>query len=893
MNKLFKTPCAAATVICLCTFFLLQGCSNPSDDQANQAIIGHGTTDVKPFFNKNVFQTLSFRNIGPYRGGRSLAVAGTAGDPQIYYAGFTGGGVYKTVDAGKSWFNVSDGYFKTGSVGAIAVSQSNPGVVYVGMGETDIRGEITFGDGIYKSTDAGKTWKWAGLSKTHAIGQIAIHPANPDIVYVAAMGKIYGKEGNKERGIFKTTDGGKTWKKVLYNGPHLGGDYVEIDPNNTDVIYASLWNAYRMPWQLSSGGKNGSNYKSGLYKSTDAGKTWDLISDNPGMATGELGKMEIVVSPTNSNRLYALVEAEDGGLFRSDDAGQTWQLVNGEKSMTRRAWYFVHLQADPNDPNTIYVEDGPLRKSVDGGKTFHTIDTPHWDIHDMWIDPNNPKQMIVGDDGGAQVSLDGGTTWTSYYVYSTAQVYKVSTDNRFPYHVYGAQIDNTALVMKNRTSGKGITREDWSPITYSKTERGYLTPETFRNPTVPFEGGDKGRILQLVKYKSLRNVSNITPENTSGNDDSDEPFRIQSSYPIYSFYYKPDAVFATTQYVLASHDLGRSWERISPDLTRNEKEKRTDTGKHLTSPRTYNSISTLQVSPVDTDVLWAGADDGLIYVSKDNGQTWINVTPPALKATNDRARINKIKASPFEAGGVYIAAFRYEQGHYQPLLFKTKDYGQSWTKIIKGIPSNNFTYVVTPDQTRRGLLFAGTEGGLYISFNDGGKWQPFQLNLPQVPVTDMVISRRDNDLVLATKGRGFYILDELNVLEQITDATIDSKAFLFAAAPAYKLGENTESENERDGVIGQNPGRGPNIYYYLNGVNNNAKVQLQFLKKNHVVKTFSDEKAHKGLNTFSWNMLLPNGQEVESGTYTVRLVINEKSIMEKPFEIRNDPRTTP
>lgn len=902
---------------------------------SNEVIFGHEETNVEPFYNKEVFQALDFRNIGPFRGGRALAISGVSNDPLVYYFGSTGGGVYKTVNGGNSWFNVSDGYFKTGSVGSLAISNSDPNVIYVGMGEDCIRGNMSTGDGLYKSTDAGKTWQWMGLGNTHIIGDIVIHPTNPDVVWVAALGETFGKDGNEARGVFKSTDGGKTWNKVLYKGPHVGAVELELDPNNPRIIYAALWETYRTPWSLSSGGDEEGGYQSGIYRSDDGGETWDYVSDNAGMPKGVLGKIGIAISPANSNRIWALIEADNGGLYRSDDAGETWRRVSNDARMSQRAWYYTHIAADPQNQNVVYVLNAPFLKSVDGGRTFSRMSTPHGDHHDLWIDPENPNRMAVADDGGGQVSLDGGKSWSSMMLYATPQFYHVITDNRFPYRVYGAQQDNSTVVIKNRTAGGGITIRDWHSV--GGGESGFIAPDP-NNPQITFAGSYGGLLTKHdSETEESENVA-VWPNNPMGHGAIDLKFRFQWTFPIYISPLKPDVLYATSQYVHRSKDGGKSWERISEDLTRNEADKQEKSGGPITHDDTsieyYNTIFSFGISPANTDVLWAGADDGLIHVSRDNGQSWDNVTPPALAAAENRARINSIEPSPFDAGKVYVAATRYKQGNFEPLLFKTDNYGDSWTKIINGIPPKDFTRAIAVDPLREGLLYVGTETGIYISFNDGGKWQRLQLNLPNVAITDLTVSRRDNDLVLASQGRAFYILDEISVFQQLSDDVAQSKAYLFDPEVAYQFGRSGGFFGGGD-TEGQNPSRGPVVFYYLNGVDAEANVELQFLKGGDLIRTYSNKftvegdpvkssgqyyddgetenpsvlSDKQGLNSFVWNMRYPGveieledepvwwggstrGPEAVPGTYTVRLVINDETVQEQQFEIKSDPRET-
>ncbi|HEX6983056.1 MAG TPA: glycosyl hydrolase [Balneolaceae bacterium] len=929
MNHLFKPHKQALLFTCLWISILFLALPAQSIAQ----IFGHGQHTSDPFYEESAFQVLDYRSIGPYRGGRALAVDGVDDQPLTFYTGFTGGGVFKTIDGGKTWINISDGYFKTGSVGALAVADSDPNVIYVGMGEACIRGNMSAGDGIYKSTDAGETWTHIGLGKTRIIGEIVVHPDNPDIVWVAAMGHTFGMKGNKERGVYKTTDGGKTWEKVLYRDANTGAVHIEVDPNNPRILYATLWEAYRNPWKMSSGGNESGGYGSGLYKSTDSGETWTNISHRPGLPKGILGKIEVAISPANSNRIWAMIEAENGGLFRSDDGGKTWELVNNDRSLRQRAWYYTHITADPVNENTVYVLNVNLHKSTDGGKTFTQIETPHGDHHDLWIDPDNPNRMIVADDGGGQVSYNGGESWSSYFKYATAQFYHVITDDRFPYRVYGAQQDNSTVVIKNRSGDRSITIREWHSV--GGGESGYIAPDP-ENPKITFAGSYGGLLTKHNSNTGELDVVNVWPNNPMGHGAVDLKYRFQWTYPIYISPHNPDVLYATSQHVHRSLNEGMSWERISPDLTRDEESKQQKSGGPITYDDTsieyYNTVFSFAESPVKQGVLWAGADDGLVHVSRNNGESWTNVTPPDLRDPENRARINIIDPSPHDAGTVYIAATRYKQSNFEPLLYKSEDYGESWTKITNGIPSKEFTRVIRADPAREGLLYAGTEAGVYVSFNDGEKWQPLQLDLPSVPITDMTIQRRDKDLVIATQGRSFYILDDLAVLHQLSDEAVESEAYLFKPEDTYLIGRR--GSHEPGTTVGQNPHRGVIVYYHLNGVSEDSEVQLQFLKDEDIIRTFSNqftaegepvEESEKyyekenpdnstvltdkyGLNRFVWNMRYPGATDLEGvqilwggstrgpeavpGTYTVRLLVDDEPVMEQEFAIKKDPRET-
>jgi len=889
---------------------------------ARAQVFGHGKSDTPRTYQKKYLHTLKYRNIGPYRGGRSVAIAGHKDKPFTYYMGATGGGVFKTEDGGKTWINVSDGYFKTGSVGAITVAPSDPNVVYVGMGETEIRGNMSAGDGVYKSTDGGKTWTHMGLGQTEFIGDIVVHPNNPDIAWVAAMGHSFGTEGNEERGVFKTTDGGKTWKKVLYHDKHTGAVDLAIDPNNPRILYAGLWQAYRNPWKMVSGGEG-----SGLYKSTDGGETWENISQRPGLPKGIDGKINVSISPVNSDRVFAIIENNNGGLFRSDDRGKTWSRLNKKRKLRQRAWYYTHVFADPQNENTVYVLNVGFYKSTDGGRHFEQISTPHGDHHDLWIDPDNNKRMAISDDGGSQITENGGKSWSSYYKYATAQFYHVILDDQFPYRVYGAQQDNGTVEIKSRSDGYGIDEKDW--IGVAGGESGYIAPDP-DNPNVTY-GGSYGGYLE--KHNSKTDQSDrvdVWPNNPMGAAAKNIKYRFQWTYPIYISPHDPDVLYATSQYVHRSTDEGMSWKKISPDLTRNEKSKQEDSGGPITHDNTsveyYNTVFAFAESPVKKGVLWAGSDGGLVHISRDNGKTWTNVTPKGMP----EAMVSIIEPSHFHAGTAYMAVTRYKFDDFKPMLYKTDNYGKSWTKIDNGIRPMDFTRVIREDPNKEDLLYAGTETGMYVSFNDGKLWQPLQLNLPIVPITDLAIQKRQKDLVVATQGRAFWILDDLDVLYQISDKVTNSN-YLYEPETTYLFGG--PSVHRPGMTVGQNPDPGVVVHYNLKDDIKDKEVKLQFMESDgDVIRTYSskqDIEGHKvkentkfyekkdktkptvlttkkGLNEFSWNMRYPGAQDLNGtqilwagstrgpkaipGTYKVRLIIDGKPVMTQSFEIKKDPR---
>ena len=889
---------------------------------AQAQIFGHGQDIENPDYEHTLMQELEYRNIGPFRGGRSVAVAGHADQPHTYYGGFTGGGVYKTTDGGNNWYNVSDGYFKTGSVGAIQVAPSNYNVIYAGMGETCIRGNISAGDGMYRSTDGGKTWEHIGLGDSHFIGEIVVHPDNEDVVWVAVLGHAFGMEGNTERGVFKTTDGGKTWDKVLYHNEKTGAVDIEIDPNNPRILYASMWEAYRNAWEMSSGGEG-----SGLYKSVDGGETWENISQRPGLPKGIKGKIGVAISPLNSDRVWSIIESDNGGLFRSDDGGKTWSRTTADRNLRQRAWYYTHVVAGTNSEDEVYVLNVGFHKSIDGGKSFERLSTPHGDHHDLWISPNDGNRMVVADDGGAQISYNGGQSWSSYHKYATAQFYQVITDNQFPYRIYGAQQDNSTVGILSRSSGSGITEREWAPV--AGGESGYIAPDP-EDPNVTYGGSYGGYFNKFNDFTDQSDRIDVWPDNPMGAGAEDLKYRFQWTFPIYISPHDPDVLYATSQHVHRSTDEGMSWETISDDLTRNDKSKQGESGGPITKDDTsveyYNTIFTFAESKVQPGVLWSGADDGLIHVSRDNGESWTEVTPDGMP----EAMASIIDPSPHDAGTAYLAATRYKFDDFSPMLYKTTNYGRSWTKITNGIPEGDFTRVIREDPNKKGLLYAGTETGVYVSFNDGAKWQPLQLNLPAVPITDLTVHERDKDLVIATQGRSFWILDDLTVLHQLSDEVKNSDYYLYKPETTYLFGRHTEPDPGE--TLGENPKTGVVVYYNLNSTPE-SEVQLQFLEDNGtVIRTFSNkerlngtpvkksenfyEEEHNvpgdvlttkmGNNSFEWDLRYPgatnlngtqilwsgntSGPRAIPGNYEVRLIVDGETVGTQNFELTKDPR---
>ncbi|MEO8373220.1 MAG: glycosyl hydrolase, partial [Candidatus Solibacter sp.] len=700
----------------------------------------------------DLLNSLRYRQIGPFRGGRVVAVAGVPSQPDTFYFGAVGGGVFKTTDSGLSWAPMSDGQFKTGSVGALAVADSDPNVIYAGMGEACVRGNATHGDGVYKSLDGGRTWKNMGLEDSYHIGAVVVHPKDANVVYVAALGHLWGP--NEMRGVYRSTDGGATWKQVLKRTNTAGAVDLAMDPANPRVLYASTWEISRKPWRMDSGGPG-----SGLFKSTDGGDTWNEISRAPGLPRGVLGRIGVTVSPVNPERVWALVEAADGGLFRSDNGGRNWTRVNESADLRQRAWYYTHVFADPKNVDTVYALNVSMYKSIDGGRTFSTLSPPHGDNHDLWISPNDPKSMIEANDGGATITHDGGRTWSTIDNQPTAQFYRVALDQEFPYNIYGAQQDNSTVRIPSRTAGGSITAADWYDV--GGGESGWIAPDP-RNTQIVYAGSYDGLLTRQDRRTGQSRNINAWPDNTMGYGAEAMKYRFQWNFPIAFSPHDPKALFIGSNMLMRSTNEGQSWDVISKDLTRHDKAKMGSSGGPITQDNTsveyYCTIFTFMESPVTKGVIWTGSDDGLVHVTRDGGKTWENVTPPGMP---EWIRINSIDASGFAAGTAYVAATNYQQDDFRPYLYKTGDYGKTWKKIVNGIPANAFTRVVREDPNRKGLLVAGTEIGAFLSMDDGENWRAFQLNLPVTPITDMQFHKREKELVIGTEGRSFWILDDV------------------------------------------------------------------------------------------------------------------------------------
>ena len=887
-----------------------------------------------------LLQSLRWRNIGPHRGGRVVSIAGDPSDPMVFYFG-SAGGVWKTYDGGEYWENVSDGFFKTSAVGAIAVSDSDPNVIYVGMGESCLavpRFQWTArADGVYKSTDAGKTWANVGLQDTQHIARIRIHPKNPDLVYVAVLGHLE-EESHEEKGVYRSRDGGKTWERVLFRSDKAGACDLSMDANNPRIIYAAIWDSRRSFWESHSVGPDSS-----LYKTTDGGDTWENLTNNPGLPGGMKGRMGVASSPAKSGRVWALIEAEEGGLYRSDDGGTTWERVSDRPELVGRPHYYMHVFADTQDPESVYVMNGNAWKSSDGGRTFTQMVTPHKDNHELWIDARNPQRMIQSHDGGANVSFNRGASWSSIYNQPTSEFYHIATDNQFLYRVYGTQQDNTAISVPSRSHKGSILASDVYPVGSAESGHIAVRPD---NPDIVYAGAigsHPGAGALLIRYDhgtGQVRIITVWPD-IAGWRANDRKYRFQWDFPIALSPHDPDVLYTAGNVLFRSTDEGTTWEVISPDLTRNDLTKVEQAGDPETTIFPYDlcTILSFAESPVERGVFWVGTDDGLVQVSKDGGANWKNVTPDDMP---EWALVNKVEASPHDPATAYVAVTRYKFGDYRPYLWKTGDYGETWEKISSGISDIDFTRVIKEDPEHRGLLYAGTEGGAYVSLDDGASWQSLRLNMPPVPIHDLVV--KDSDLVAGTYGRGFWVLDDLTPLRQLTEQTAQRSAHLFKPRPAYRLlheplwrpnekpvpGEKNyfiailgspmtfketvtpEGETVRKFLnAGTNPPEGVIVTYYL-GQKPEGEVRLNILDgKGQTIKSFSSKATQRprvsveeGANRLVWDMRYPGAREVPGddrisqyptaplappGTYQVQLVVGDQDQTES-FEIHKDPR---
>ena len=854
-----------------------------------------------------LYKTMAWRNIGPFRGGRAVAAAGVVQQPRTFYFGSTGGGVWKTDDAGETWRNVSDGFMKTGSVGAITVAPSDPNVVYVGMGEHPVRGVMTsHGDGIYRSTDAGKTWAHLGLDRTRAISRIRVHPNDPDLVYVAAQGAPYGP--TKERGIYRSKDGGKTWTLVHSVNESTGASDLAMDPSNPRVLFAAYWDHLRMPWQVRSGGPG-----SGIYKSTDGGDTWTKLETGLPKLMGKIG---ISVSPVDGNLVWAIVEAEKGGLYKSEDAGKSWTLVNPDRLIQTRSWYYMEVYADTQDRETVYVLNAPALRSIDGGRTFKALSIAHGDTHDLWISPADHEVMILADDGGGSVSFNAGKTWSTQQNQPTAQFYRVNTDNRFPYRVYGGQQDNSSVaILSANPGGFGIGEKEWFDGPGCESAYIAFDPD---NPRYLYGGCYQGIINEMDTETGYTRDIAAYPATNLAIDPKEHKYRFNWNAPIVTSPHDPKVMYHGGNVLLRTSDRGNTWTEISPDLTRNDQSKQGPGGAPITNEgaggEVYGTIFTVAESPKQAGVIWVGSDDGLVHVTQDGGKTWQNVTPRDLP----ESQINAVEASPHDAGTAYIAVTRFKFNDFTPHFFRTRDFGKSWQRVVTGIGEESWARVIREDPVRKGLLYAGTELGAYLSFDGGDHWQPLQQNLPVVPVTDLKV--QGNDLVAATSGRAFWIMDDVSLLRQLTPELTGKTLAIVETGPAWRLpGGGFSLPIPR---IGQTPPSGAQLVFYLkNAPDSTTAGTLEILDgAGAVVRTWktrpgkpdamgikADSLAlQPGMNRVRWNLRHagpaglpgvvsfgggPGGRLVLPGTYQARLTVGAESAT-VPVKVLSDPRTS-
>jgi photosystem II stability/assembly factor-like uncharacterized protein len=857
---------------------------------------------------------VEYRLVGPWRGGRVTAVTGVPGQPNLYYMGATGGGVWKTTNAGTTWENISDGFFKVGTIGAVAVAESDSNVVYVGTGEAPIRGVTTsHGDGMWKSTDAGETWKHIGLEKSGQIAKIVIHPTNPDVALVAVQGQIWGP--SDERGVYRTTDGGTTWQQVLRVGPETGATDIVMDPSNPRILYAAMWQHGRTPWFIKSGGTEG-----GIFKSTDGGDSWKKLE---GGLPKVIGKIGIGISAAMPERVYAIIEAEHekGGLWRSEDAGGSWKLINGHRALHTRAWYYIHMAADPINPNTIWVLNTGLYKSIDAGKTWTKVSTPHGDHHDHWINPADSDNMISGNDGGATVTFDGGKTWSSIMNQPTAQFYRVATDNQVPFRIYGGQQDNTTVAIASRSLYGGIGVSDYYDVGGGESAHVAFDPD---NPRLVYAGSINGTLTEYDRDTELTRIIIPYPQMMFGMDAKDLRYRTNWNTPVAASPHDWSTIYYGTQYVLKSTDRGATWTAISPDLTRNDPEKQGRNGGPLTPENVgaeyYNTLFYIVESPHEAGTIWAGADDGFLHITRDGGENWTNVSPPHKGKYSNEAQINAIEVSPHDAATAYVAVAGYKLNDFSPYIYKTTDYGKSWKRLDKGLPTDTFVRVLREDPSRQGLLYAGTEAGMFVSYDDGANWRSLKLNLPPVPVTDLKI--RQDSLVVATQGRSYWVLDDLFVVRQ-AEQVESEKLRVFQPGTVTML----QGTGGADNFEGSNPPNSLPVYYQLPKDADSVKIEI-LDSAGTVIRTYSSEETQfercratnadprmpyeaeypsksKGLQKWDWNFRKENLQCVENialyagfsgprvlpGDYSLRVSAGGET-SEASFNLVADPRLT-
>lgn len=881
---------------------------------ASLSLIAQKTTTALSVATENreevLYKNIKYRLVGPFRGGRSGAVAGSYKNRNVFYFGATGGGVWKTSDGGNNWKNISDKYFG-GTIGSVAVAPSDENIIYVGEGENTLRGNVSEGlNGAWRSDDGGRTWKNIGLKDGRHIIRLLIHPRDPNTVWAAVTGHLFGP--GKERGVYKTTDGGKTWKKTLFVNEQTACSDLVMEPGNPSVLYAGMWRVIRTPYSMESGGEG-----SGLYKSTDGGETWTNISANKGLPKGVWGIVGVAVAPSNPDKVYTIVENKDGGVFVSNDAGETWTLTSSDNNVRQRAWYYSKIFVDPNNENTVYCPNVDFMRSRDGGRSFQGSRTPHGDHHDLWIDPEDGNRMIVADDGGAQISFDGGENWSNYNNQPTAQFYRVSTDNSFPYRILGAQQDNTTVRIKSRTYGNAITEQDWQVT--AGAESGFVVADPL-NPDIVY-GGNYGGYISRLDHRTGENRSvNVWPDNPMGGGAESMKYRFQWNFPIFFSPHDPKKLYTAGNVLFATTNEGASWEALSGDLTTNDRSKQGSSGGPITQDNTsveyYCTIFTATESWVEKDLLWTGSDDGIISVSRDGGKNWENVTP---KDAPKWIMWNCVEVDPFKKGAAYFIGTRYKLDDFTPYIYKTEDYGKTWKLITTGIDNMHFTRCLRADRVRPGLLYAGTEYGMYVSFDDGANWRKFQQNLPMVPITDLAI--KENDLIVATQGRAFWVIDDLSILQQSAKAITDKDLFAFQSTPAYRIaGGGGRGFRGNTGVpmnAGANPVTGPVINYYIKELTDSAKASLVIMDKNKkTIKTWSTEgkeipdgkgpeklNISKGMNQFAWNMLYPTPERTDGmilwtgtpsallappGNYYYKLKLGKDSV-EGGLTIKADP----
>ncbi|WP_462250096.1 WD40/YVTN/BNR-like repeat-containing protein [Ekhidna sp.] len=850
-------------------------------------------------YNSKLYDGMQWRNIGPFRGGRSAAVTGVPGKPNLYYMGATGGGVWRTKDAGSTWENISDGFFG-GSIGAVAVSEWDNNVIYVGGGEVTVRGNVSSGWGMWKSVDAGTTWQEIGMKNARHIPRVRIHPKNPDLVYAAVMGDLY--KSSQERGVYRSKDGGKNWERILFANADAGAVDLTFDPNNPRILYASTWRIRRTPYSLESGGDG-----SALWKSTDGGDTWTNISKNEGLPGGTWGISGVTVSPVNSNRVWAIIENNAGGVYRSDDAGKTWKLINKERKLRQRAWYYTRIYADTQDEDGVYVMNVRYHKSTDGGKTYKTYNAPHGDHHDFWIAPEDNQRMVIGDDGGAQVSFDAGENWSTYQNQPTAQFYRVTTDDSFPYRIYGAQQDNSTVRIDHRTGGWFIGTDNWEST--AGGESAHIAPNPDNNDIV-YGGSYDGFLTRVDHSNDQVRAVNVWPDNPMGHGAEGFKYRFQWNFPIFFSPHNSNRLYTASNQLHVTTNEGQTWEIISPDLTRNDPSKLGSSGGPITKDNTsveyYCTIFAATESYHEEGVIWTGSDDGLVHITRDGGDNWTNVTPAGMP---EWMMINSVEIDPFNKGGLYIAGTKYKLGDYTPYLYKTEDYGKTWKKITSGISSEHFTRVLRADPNKKGLLYAGTEAGMYVSFDDGASWKPFQMNLPVVPITDLAI--KNNNLIAATQGRSFWLIDDLTPLHQLVDANGKSH-YLYKPMDSYRMGGGNGRTSRTSGT--NHPG-GVLVNYFVKDTVSSDTISISFHESDgDLIKRYSthpnkEEKEEKlkvkeGYNTMNWGMRYDGAKTFDGmilwwattsgpmaipGEYTVKMTVNGNETSHG-FKILADPR---